>query len=262
MAEAKINRFPKTRITTIDVCEMGKRKHHVSGFFEIDVTESRKKIHDYNRNNTEKISFTSWLISQLAFTLSEHKQVASFLLGKQKQVIFNDINFSVIVEKKFGDTKVPIPLVIEQAQNLSPVEILQKIKDAQNQELKKSDMVLRRKTKFYEKIYYFLPGFFRRKIWSFVLNRPGLAFKKMGNVSFTSLGMFGKIPGWFIPISVHPVCFGVGAVTEKPRVVDKRIEIRQILNLSVLIDHDVVDGAQTARFINHLVKNLESAKGI
>ena len=84
----------------------------------------------------------------------------------------------------------------------------------------------------------------------------------MGNVSVTSLGMFGKLNGWFVPISIHPICFGVGPVVEKPKVINKQIEIRQILNLTVLVDHDVVDGAQIARFINTLVNSLETGKGI
>ena len=259
---SKTNRFPKTRITTIDVCEMGKRKHHVSGFFEIDVTQARKKIREYNRENSTKISFNGWLLSQLAQSLSQHKNVASFLSGKQKQIIFNHINISVLVEKEYEQSKVPIPVLVEKAEKLGVVEITNIINKAQNHTLQKSDMVLQRKTKNYEKLYYHLPGFVRRKIWSFVLERPKMAFKKMGNVSFTSLGMYGKINGWFIPISIHPVCFGAGSVIEKPRVINKKIEIREMLHLTVLFDHDVVDGAEIARFVNHLVKNLENAKGI
>jgi pyruvate/2-oxoglutarate dehydrogenase complex dihydrolipoamide acyltransferase (E2) component len=38
MSKYKIHKFPKSRIATIDVCEMGKKKHHVAAFLEIDVT--------------------------------------------------------------------------------------------------------------------------------------------------------------------------------------------------------------------------------
>lgn len=80
----------------------------------------------------------------------------------------------------------------------------------------------------------------------------------MGNVSITSVGMMGKIHGWFIPISVHPVCFGIGSVVKKPVVVNDKIEIREILYMTVLIDHDVIDGAPMARFISDLSKNIEN----
>jgi pyruvate/2-oxoglutarate dehydrogenase complex dihydrolipoamide acyltransferase (E2) component len=80
----------------------------------------------------------------------------------------------------------------------------------------------------------------------------------MGNVSITSLGMVGKINGWFIPISIHPICFGIGSIIKKPVVKDDKIEIGEILNITVLMDHDVVDGAPMARFIKDLSKNIEN----
>ena len=70
--------------------------------------------------------------------------------------------------------------------------------------------------------------------------------------------MYGKINGWFIPISIHPVCFGIGSIIKKPVVVHNQIEIREILNMTVLIDHDIVDGANAARFINLLIKDIEN----
>lgn len=84
----------------------------------------------------------------------------------------------------------------------------------------------------------------------------------MGNVAFTSIGMMGKINGWFIPISVHPICFGIGSIIKKPVVIDNRIEIREILHMSILLDHDVIDGAPMARFISDLSKNIEEGLNI
>lgn len=84
----------------------------------------------------------------------------------------------------------------------------------------------------------------------------------MGNVAFTSLGMMSIINGWFIPISVHPICFGIGSIIKKPRVVNNTIEIREMLNVSILLDHDVIDGAQMARFIGDLSKNIEKGLNI
>lgn len=72
--------------------------------------------------------------------------------------------------------------------------------------------------------------------------------------------MIRKTNGWFIPISVHPICFGIGKITKRPTVVNDKIEIREMLNVSVLMDHDVVDGALMARFISNLSDNIK--KGI
>jgi pyruvate/2-oxoglutarate dehydrogenase complex dihydrolipoamide acyltransferase (E2) component len=70
--------------------------------------------------------------------------------------------------------------------------------------------------------------------------------------------MIGKVNGWFIPISVHPICFGISSIIKKPIVIGDNIEIREMLNMTILFDHDVSDGAQMARFISELSKNIEN----
>ena len=52
--------------------------------------------------------------------------------------------------------------------------------------------------------------------------------------------------------------FGIGSIIKKPAVIDNEIAIREILNVSILIDHDVMDGAPMARFINELRINIEN----
>jgi pyruvate/2-oxoglutarate dehydrogenase complex dihydrolipoamide acyltransferase (E2) component len=45
-------------------------------------------------------------------------------------------------------------------------------------------------------------------------------------------------------------------------VVDGRIEIRQVLDLTISFDHDIVDGADAARFTNTLKGLIEKASGL
>jgi pyruvate/2-oxoglutarate dehydrogenase complex dihydrolipoamide acyltransferase (E2) component len=54
----------------------------------------------------------------------------------------------------------------------------------------------------------------------------------------------------------------VGGIARKPAVVEDRIEPREILNLTVAFDHDVVDGAPAARFVRRLVELIESGYGL
>jgi len=68
MTEYKIHKFPKSRIATIDVCEIGKQKHHITSLIELDITNSRKKIRAYNNHSSNKISFNAWIISVIEYT--------------------------------------------------------------------------------------------------------------------------------------------------------------------------------------------------
>lgn len=258
MTKYKIQKFPNSRIATVDICEIGKRKHHVTGLVEFDVSKSRKMIREYNRDNRNRISFTAWLISVISCTIKNYETSCSFLIGRKKLIIFEDINVSIVVEKELKGTKVPIPLIIEKANEASIESIALQISNAKNNEFSDGDIVLQKKTRRFEKVYYLLPGFARRFAWKFLLKHPKLAFEKMGNVAFTSIGMIGKVNGWFIPISVHPICFGISSVIKKPSVINDRIEIREMLKMSILFDHDVIDGAPMARFISELSQNIEN----
>lgn len=258
MANYKLKTFPKSRIATIDIGEISKHKHHVIGMFELDVTVCREKIKAHNKTAKDKISFNAWMVSVIASTLKQYEDAASFLKGKKKLIVFDDINVSVIVEKNVNGQKVPIPLVVEKAHERSAEDISRQISDARNATITEEDVVLHKKQNRIEKMYYFLPEFLRRYIWKYVQKHPKLAYRKMGNVSFTTLGMAGKVNGWFIPFSIHPVCFGLSPIIRKPAVVNNNIEIREILNMTVLLDHDVMDGAPMARLIRNLIKKVEN----
>jgi hypothetical protein len=62
-----------------------------------------------------------------------------------------------------------------------------------------------------------------------MLNHSKFTYNKMGNVIITSLGTIGKINGWFIHKSIHPISFGIGFVIKKPVVINDKIKIREIL---------------------------------
>jgi len=258
MTDYKIHKFPQSRIATVDICEIGKGKHHVTGLIELDISKFRKKIREYNKHNKNKISFTACIISVISNTIKKYETSSSYLKGKNKLMIFADINVSIIVEKALNGQKVPIPLIIEKANEISIEAISKQINDAKNKQIIKKDIVLQKKADRFERIYYFLPGYIRRYVWKYILRHPKLSFKKMGNVAITSIGMMGQIKGWFVPISIHPICFGLSSIIKKPTVIDDRIEIREMLNMTILLDHDVIDGAPMARFISELSKNIEN----
>jgi len=44
--------------------------------------------------------------------------------------------------------------------------------------------------------------------------------------------------------------------------IDNEIKIREILNMTILVDHDVIDGAPMVRFLNDLTKYIENGDGI
>jgi pyruvate/2-oxoglutarate dehydrogenase complex dihydrolipoamide acyltransferase (E2) component len=254
-------KIPQSRIATFDTFSIGLQKHHVSALLEFDVTDSRRKLQELRRSGIN-VSFNAWIIKVISSALQKNPEASAFIYGKKKLIIFNDINISILVEKKIGDSRVPIPLVIEKTNEKSPSDITLEIENAKNQELINKDIVLGKKPTVAEQIYYQLPGFLRRTIWKIILRNPRYAYKKMGNVAITSVGMIGRINGWFIHKSIHPLSFGIGSVIKKPVVINNEIKIREILNMTILVDHDVIDGGPMVRFLNVLTKNIEGGESI
>lgn len=259
MAGFKKLLFPKSRLATVDVYAVGKNRHHVAALIEVDINRSRELIRKY-RQKKGFISFTAWLIKVISHTLSSHRQVGAFRSGKRELAIFDSMNVSVMVEKASAGQKAPLPLLIKSAEKQSIETIATLLKKATETTISADDLVLHRKPDRLEYFYPLLPGFIRRLIWRYLLQRPKLLFDKMGNVAFTSLPMIESVNGWFIPTTIHPVCFAIGAIKKKPAVADGKIVVSQKMSLTVLMDHDVVDGAQMALFIRDLTANIESGK--
>jgi pyruvate/2-oxoglutarate dehydrogenase complex dihydrolipoamide acyltransferase (E2) component len=84
-----------------------------------------------------------------------------------------------------------------------------------------------------------------------------------GTVALTSVGLFGgDHSGWGISPTPEPLGLVVGGISWKPVVVEGRIEPREILNLTVSFDHDIVDGGPATRFVKRLVELIESGYGL
>jgi pyruvate dehydrogenase E2 component (dihydrolipoamide acetyltransferase) len=77
-----------------------------------------------------------------------------------------------------------------------------------------------------------------------------------GTFTVSNVGAFGG--EYATPIVNHPetAVLALGAVRERPRVVDGEVVARPTLPLSLSIDHRVVDGATAAQFTNHVMERL------
>ena len=168
----------------------------------------------------------------------------------------------MLVEKQIEGKKVPIALLIEKTNEKSAFDIQAEIDQAKNKGLSSKETVLHKNTPRYENLYFYLPGFLRRSLWRIMLRNPRFAFQRMGNVVITSVGMMGTIKGWFLHKSVHPLSFGIGSILQKPVVIDGQVKVREMLHMTILCDHDVLDGAPMVRFLNELTGYIENGEGI
>ncbi|MFC2012940.1 dihydrolipoamide acetyltransferase family protein [Chloroflexota bacterium] len=100
-----------------------------------------------------------------------------------------------------------------------------------------------------------------------VVRRAGekkLALSEMkgGSLTMTNLGMLG-IDRFGAIINPPESCIlAVGRIADKPAVVNGELTIRSRMNLTLSIDHRVLDGAPGARFLGRIKELIEQPAGI
>jgi pyruvate/2-oxoglutarate dehydrogenase complex dihydrolipoamide acyltransferase (E2) component len=253
--------FPRTREIIVDTEEESLKRHHMKGLIELDVTKGREIIRKHKEKTGETWSFTGWIMKCIGQAVNDHKHVQTMRKGK-KTVIFDDVDISVMVERIVGDRVFPIVFVVRKTNEKSFREIHDEIRNAQVQT--EDDYFQKREARRAARLLS-LPKFLRNFFfWRKTRKDPFFFKQHMGTVMVTSIGMFGQNvrTAFGISTALHPLSFILGGVSKKPGVIGNKIEIREFLCVTILFDHDVVDGAPAARFISRLAELVENGFGL
>jgi pyruvate/2-oxoglutarate dehydrogenase complex dihydrolipoamide acyltransferase (E2) component len=236
--------------------------HWMYALVEVDVTVARQFIEEYKRCTGEALSFTGFLVFCLARAVDEDKAVQAYPKGRKQLALFEDVDVGLMIEHTDGEKKALMGHVIRAANRKNYREIHQEIRAVQT-----APMPANRGMPGWFRSALLLPwplsSLFKALFGLAARSDPRFLVTGTGTVSVTAVGMFGKgHSGWGIAAGTNSLNLVVGSTTWKPVVVEGRIEPRQILNLTVLFDHAVVDGAPAARFTRRLVELIESGYGL
>jgi hypothetical protein len=255
--------LPTGRRVMQNLLDLPGPKHGMYGLLEVDVTVARQFIAEHKARTGETLSFTGYLAFCLARAVDEDKSVQGYLKGRRQLVLFDDVNVALMLERKVGEKRALMGHVIRGANRKTYREIHQEIRSVQATPVPdgrgmptwfRSAMLLP----------WPLSRLFRAVLAMATRRDPTIFASLAGTVSVTAVGMFGEgHGGWGLaPPTGHGLCLIVGGIARKPAVVGDRIEPREILSLTVELDHDIVDGAPAARFVRRLVELIESGYGL
>jgi pyruvate/2-oxoglutarate dehydrogenase complex dihydrolipoamide acyltransferase (E2) component len=232
-------------------------KPMMHGLLEVDVTRARTFLRDHKAKTGESLSFTAFLITCLAKAVDEHKAVQAYRKGSRHLILFEDVDVYTPIERDEAGQKQLMPYIIRTANRKTFHEIHQEIRAAQGQDVAKA-------WEGFKAIHWpwplLLPAF-HVMVWM-AERSPQVWKKSRGTVGITAIGMFGKGPGWGIPLPSHALWITVGGIGEKPGVVDGQIVPRECLSLTISFDHETIDGAPAARFTQRLKELIESGYGL
>jgi len=250
-----IEPIPRMRRFSIDSGYLGRRKHIVHGLIEVDVTDARTLIQSHADQTGIKYSFTAFLIYCLSRAIEKNPHLHAYRNWKGQLVIFEDVNINTMVEIERDGRRIPIPLQFKAANRKSLADIHHEIRAAQTKPRQT------RESKFMDWFLY-LPAFIRRMFYWFVMRVPNRFREVSSSVMVTAVGMFGKGGGWAITMPNFTLTVAVGGISRKPGVIGDQIAIRDYLNLTISVDHDIVDGGPIVRFVNHFQELVESGAGL
>jgi pyruvate/2-oxoglutarate dehydrogenase complex dihydrolipoamide acyltransferase (E2) component len=233
-------------------------RHNMYALLEVDVTTARKIIEEHKASSGETLSFTGYLAACLAQAVEEDKAVQAYRMGRKKVVMFDDVDVGFMIEMTKGEKKVLSAHVIRGANHKTFREIHEEIRAVQASQAPSGD---REASRFISALLlpWPLSNLFKTIFRMVVHNDPTLVTSMAGTVGISSVGMFGKgHGGWGIATGTHGLDLVVGGTARKPAVVEGEIQLRDLMDLTIIFDHDVIDGAPATRFTRRLVELIEA----
>ena len=242
--------------------ELKAGRHNMYALLEVDVTVARKFIADFEAKRGEQLSFTGYLIYCLARAVDEDKSVQAYRKGSKKLVLFDEVDVGFMVELKKGEKRFLTGRVIKSANRKTFREIHEEIRAVQSSQiLSDTDSVSWFRSAML--LPWPLSSLFKSFLRSAIRRDPAIVTSMAGTVGISSVGMFGKgHGGWGISIGSHVLDLVVGGTSRQLAEVDGRIEGREMLCLTIIFDHDIIDGAPAARFTRRLVELIEGGYGL
>ena len=247
--------FPKIRRLMVDGGRLARQKHLIHGLVEMDVTEARRLIREHKESTGEALSFTAFIMACLGRAVDMNKHMQAYRTWREKLVIFDDVDVNTMFEVEVDGRKIIRPHIIRAVNKKSLRDIHEEIRafQAEHEHGREANFI---------GWFVLLPAFIRRFFLGILFKNPKLLKEMNGTVSLTAVGMFGTGGGWGIPVSNHTLQITLGGISEKPALLSGQIENREYLCVTISIDHDIVDGAPAARFIQRLKELVEDCYGI
>jgi len=254
-------RLHTLRSSSVVIESVGIHLKQQAALLEMDVTRTRQLIRLANRGSHSAVSFIAWLVATIAQTLKSHPDARADSAGPRHSDA-DPVTISLLVDRTVGNHRVTVPLTIRSADTRTLSEIEMMITRARSVPMDEAALVTGRSTGAVATIYRALPAFAREGLLQRAVKVRKRRPRATGTVLVSASGMGGRVRGWFIPTSRHPMCIGIGGVTPKALVINGAIRQSEVFHMTVVLDGSVIDKTAASRWISELVRAVENARGL
>jgi pyruvate/2-oxoglutarate dehydrogenase complex dihydrolipoamide acyltransferase (E2) component len=247
----RVRPFPAERKLVTAGMRAGRRKMPMYGLVDVDVTTANQllAVHDPPH------SLTAFVVASVARAVAARPEVHTYRNWRGQLVIHDYVDVATMVEITTPQGFFAIPHVLRDADVRGVPDLTAELRNVKRKPSASfSSRWLDRVGPAATRIPGALPAMYA------VMARSVAIRQRVGTVAVTSVGMFVGGGGFgTTPLSLMSVEVVVGGMSQRPRAVDGQVVIRDVLDLTLAIDHNVVDGAPAARFGAEFRELLESA---
>jgi pyruvate/2-oxoglutarate dehydrogenase complex dihydrolipoamide acyltransferase (E2) component len=255
---ATSRRTPTLRKLSIYGFQAVEGGHYFHALLELDITGLRAELRAA-RVEGRGGSLFAFFIKAIATCLGEFPDINS--MGDSRRVTsFDEVDVSVPIEIARGGEVYNKQLVIRDADRKSVARIGAEIEASRTVDDRDKSYL---PSPALRALVSALPAFAGRALIRAVMRSHRMVKATSGTTFVTSVSMFTSAPGSVLPYVGGPKAssFAIGSVVKKPVVLRGEIALREIVNVTASFNHDLVDGAPAARFVNRLRELVESEYG-
>lgn len=247
----EIRPVPPDRRVVAAALRAGKGMTAMHGLAEIDVTDAKRLLAEHQ----PPLSFTAFVIASVARAAAAHPEAHAYRNWRGRLVRHQFVDIATIIEISTPRGPLAVGHTVRDADVRDVTDIGGELRAVKADSSASSSA---RWMTRYAPIAAQVPGLLQAVC---VLAGRSRSLRQLtGTVAVTAVGMFTRGSGFAIaPLSLMPLQIVVGGVSPRPRVVAGHIVVRDVLDLTVTIDHNVVDGAPAARFQAELRDIIETA---
>ena len=219
------------------------------GLLEVDVTEAVRQL----RAEDPPLSTTAFVIASVARAAAAHPEVHAYRDWRGRLVTHRHVDVQVLVEVPTAQGPFGLVHVVRDADVRDVGDL-----SAELQAVKAdpSSTPSGRALERFAPLAGRVPGVFPAMYA--VMSRSVRAHELAGTVQVTAVGMFAGGGGFAIaPPTLASTLVVVGGLSRRPRAIGDQIAVRDVLDLTVTVDHNVVDGSPATRFGADLRRRME-----
>jgi pyruvate/2-oxoglutarate dehydrogenase complex dihydrolipoamide acyltransferase (E2) component len=232
----------------------GRQTMPMHGLLDVDVTVANRLI----AGHQPRLSFTAFVVASVARAAAEYPEVHAYRDWRGRLVTHRHVDVTTIVEVDSAEGPFPMPHVIRDADIRDVADLTAELRRVKADP---SSSGGRDWLASAIPIGARIPGLFPTMYA--VLRRSPRLRQHTGTVAVTAVGMFAGGGGFAIaPLTLMSLQIVIGGVSARPRVVGDQLTVRDVLDLTITVDHAIVDGAPAARFGARLRELVETATAL